>query len=116
MVTLRSSGLDAVFYALADPARRSIVARLAKGEASVGQLAGPMPMSRPAVSKHLRILVRAGLVGQEKQGRVRVCRLRRQPLKRASDWCERYHRFWTERLDDLASLLESADEDGGASE
>ena len=115
MVTLRSSGLDAVFYALADPARRTIVARLAEGEASVGQLAEPMPMSRPAVSKHLRILMRAGLVDQEKRGRVRICRLRRKPLMQASEWCARYHQFWTERLDELANLLETNNEDGAES-
>jgi len=111
MVKYRSSrpasaaGLDVVFGALADPTRRAILARLSRGEGSVGELAEPFRMSLPAVSKHLRILGRAGLVARRKDGRVHRCRLEARPLREAMEWMVRYRRFWEEQFDALASYL-----------
>jgi DNA-binding transcriptional ArsR family regulator len=102
----RSSDLDAVFAALADPTRRAILARLARGEAVVGDLAEPFAISLPAVSRHLRVLQRARLIERRVDAQWRVCRLRPEPLREAAQWIERYRRFWEERLDDLAALLE----------
>ena len=98
--------LDATFAALADPTRRAILARLARGETSVGALARPFDMSLPAVSKHLRVLERAGMLRQDRQGRVRLCRLRADSLKTAARWIDRYSRFWTGQLDALAAFIE----------
>ena len=98
--------LDATFAALADPTRRAILARLARGDTSVGRLARPFDMSLPAVSKHLRVLERAGMLRQDRQGRVRLCRLRADPLKGAARWIDRYSRFWTGQLDALAAFVE----------
>lgn len=103
-----SSRLDATFAALSDPIRRAIVARLARGDTSVGELARPFDVSLPAVSKHLRVLERAGLLTQDRQGRIRRCRLRAAPLRVANQWIERYRRFWAERLDALAEFVEQA--------
>lgn len=102
----RNMELDLTFAALADPTRRAILTRLARGDVSVGELARPFEMSLPAVSKHLRVLRRAGLLTQEPQGRVRRCRLRAAPLRAATQWIERYRRFWTRRLDALAAFVE----------
>ena len=104
-----SAQLDATFLALADPTRRAILARLAKGEASVGELAEPFDMSQPAISKHLKVLERAGLisVGQDAQRRPR--RLEGKPLAEASAWLERYRDIWEtgfQRLDDLLEELQ----------
>jgi DNA-binding transcriptional ArsR family regulator len=104
-----SHRLDATFLALADPTRRAILARLARGEASVMELAEPFAISQPAISKHLKILERAGLisVGQEAQRRPR--RIEGQPLREASAWLERYRAVWEasfERLDDLLEELQ----------
>ncbi len=98
----RSAKLDATFAALADPTRRAILARLSRGDTSVGELARPFDMSLPAVSKHLRVLERAGLLTQDRQGRVRLCRLRAAPMRTAADWIDRYRGFWTRQLDALA--------------
>ena len=98
--------LDATFAALADPTRRAILARLARGDVNVGSLARPFDMSLPAVSKHLRVLERAGMLRQDRQGRVRLCRLRADPLKAAARWIDRYSRFWTQQLDALAAFVE----------
>ena len=98
--------LDTVFAALADPTRRSILERLIAGEASVTSLAEPFDMSLPAVSKHLRVLEKAGLLTQEKDGRVRRCRMDAGPMKEASDWVGRYRMFWEEQLDSLADYIE----------
>jgi DNA-binding transcriptional ArsR family regulator len=101
--------LDAAFGALADPARRAILARLAGGEASVKELAAPLPMSLPAVLKHVTSLERAGLLQARKEGRVRWCRLEIAPLRDAAHWLERYQEFWTRRLDALARFLTHED-------
>ncbi len=120
MVKYRSDSLDAVFSALGDPTRRAILAQLADGGASVSALAAPHEMSLPAVSKHLGVLEKAGLVRREKTGRVVRCRLEADPLKGAADWISEYRRFWEEQLDALAGYLETVDresttEEGGAS-
>jgi DNA-binding transcriptional ArsR family regulator len=97
--------LDATFYALADGTRRAILARLARGEASVSDLARPFAMSLPAVLKHVDALARAGLVEGRKEGRVRRCRLRTRPLREAGEWIARYRRFWEERFAALDRYL-----------
>lgn len=104
-----NSGLDAIFHALADPTRRRVLERLREGERTVGELAEPFSISRPAVSKHLAVLARADLVERERRGRETVVRLRAEPLRRARDWAERYERFWTGRLDALAEYLEEGE-------
>ncbi len=106
MVKYLSNTLDATFGALADPTRRSILERLIAGEASVTSLAEPFDMSLPAVSKHLRVLEKAGLLTQEKDGRVRRCRMDAGPMKEASVWVGRYRIFWEEQLDSLADYIE----------
>ena len=102
----RSERLDATFLALADPTRRAILARLARGEASVTELAEPFAISQPAISKHLKILERAGLitVGQDAQRRPR--RLEGQPLAEANAWLERYRAVWEANFERLDGLLE----------
>ena|SRR5437773_2422890 len=95
--------LDAVFAALSDPTRRAIVVRLSEGEASVSELAEPFPVSLPAVTKHLRVLERAGLLDHHKEGRVRRCRLVPEAMREADDWLARYRVFWDKRLDSLAA-------------
>src|ERR1700742_985378 len=86
--------LDAAFSALADPTRRAILARLASGEASVMELAKPFDMSQPAISKHLKVLERAGLVSRGREGQRRPCRIEVEPLDAANAWIERYRRVW----------------------
>lgn len=98
--------LDATFAALADPTRRAILARLAKGEASVAQLAEPFAMSQPAISKHLKVLERAGLVSRGREAQRRPRRLEAAPLAEAVAWLERYRRFWESRFQHLDALLE----------
>jgi DNA-binding transcriptional ArsR family regulator len=97
--------LDATFSALADPTRRAILARLASGETSVSELAEPFDMSMPAISKHLKVLQRAGLIERGREAQWRPCRLAPAPLKDASDWLERYRRFWEESFDRLEEYL-----------
>ena len=97
--------LDATFRALADPTRRSIVAALSRGQASVSELARPHRMSLPAVMKHLRVLERAGLVTQRKFGRTRRCKLAPRPLKKAEAWISQYRRFWESQFDALDRYL-----------
>jgi DNA-binding transcriptional ArsR family regulator len=106
MNTTASDRLDATFLALADPTRRAILARLTRGEASVSELAEPFAMSQPAISKHLKVLERAGLVtvGQEAQRRPR--RLEGKPLAEANAWLERYRASWETNFTRLDSLLE----------
>ena len=89
----RSSDLDRVFAALADPTRRAILARLARGEAVVGDLAEPFAISLPAVSRHLRVLQRARLIERRVDAQWRICRLRAKPLRDAAQWIDRYRRF-----------------------
>jgi DNA-binding transcriptional ArsR family regulator len=108
--------LDATFAALADPTRRAIVARLAAGEASVGELAAPFAMSQPAISKHLKVLERAGLVARGRDAQRRPARLVARPLAEATAWLETYRRHWEgnfERLDALLAELHSEEADGG---
>ncbi len=97
--------LDKTFGALSDPTRRAIVERLADGEASVTELAAPFSMSLPAVSKHLKVLEKAGLISRGRKAQWRPCRLEPEPLKEASDWLEEYRRLWEERLDRLDEYL-----------
>src|SRR5262249_37176917 len=102
--TPASPHLDAIFAALADPTRRAIVARLAEGEVSVAELVEPFAMSQPAISKHLKVLERAGLVSRGRDAQKRPCRLEPQPLAEANEWLERYRECWEQnflRLDAL---------------
>jgi DNA-binding transcriptional ArsR family regulator len=95
--------LDSTFSALADPTRRAILTRLAKGQASVTELATPFKLSMPAITKHLKVLERAGLISRGRQAQWRPCRLEAEPLREAADWIEHYRRFFDEsfeRLDD----------------
>lgn len=105
MVT-NSPNLDLIFGALADPTRRAILSRLALREATVGQLAEPFDVSRPAISKHLRVLERAGLVGRTPEGRISRCRLEAGPMRDAAAWIERYRLFWERQLDQLQRYVE----------
>jgi DNA-binding transcriptional ArsR family regulator len=100
-----SDRLNSTFAALADPTRRAILARLASGEASVKELAEPFAMSLPAISKHLKVMERAGLIARGRDAQWRPCRLKAAPLKEAVDWLEYYRRFWEESLDRLDDLL-----------
>ena len=93
------------FAALADPTRRAILARLASGEASVTELAEPFKMTLPAVSKHLKVLERAGLIARGREAQWRPCRIEANALKEVDDWLERYRRLWEERLDRLEDYL-----------
>jgi DNA-binding transcriptional ArsR family regulator len=97
--------LSAVFSALSDPTRRAILARLAAGEASVTTLAEPFEMSLPAISKHLKVLERAGLVARSRAAQWRPCRLEAGPLKDAADWLEHYRQHWEQSLDRLEDYL-----------
>jgi DNA-binding transcriptional ArsR family regulator len=108
--------LDTTFAALADPTRRAILARLASGEASVTELAEPFEMTLPAVSKHLKVLERAGLISRGRVAQSRPCRLEAAPLREAADWVGHYRQFWEgsfDRLDDyLRELQRGENEDG----
>jgi DNA-binding transcriptional ArsR family regulator len=98
--------LSTTFAALADPTRRAILARLASGECSVTELAEPFEMSMPAVSKHLRVLERAGLVVRGREAQWRPCRLEAGPLKEVAEWAERYRAIWEQRFDRLETYLQ----------
>ena len=98
--------LSTTFAALADPTRRAILARLASGERSVTELAEPFDMSMPAVSKHLRVLERAGLIARGREAQWRPCRLEAAPLKEVAEWAERYRAIWEQRLDRLETYLQ----------
>jgi DNA-binding transcriptional ArsR family regulator len=98
--------LDRTFAALADPTRRAILARLAVGPAAVSELAEPFDMSLPAVSKHLKVLERAGLIARSRERQRRPARLEAAPLKEVADWTERYRRFWEESYDRLDEYLD----------
>jgi DNA-binding transcriptional ArsR family regulator len=97
--------LSATFAALADPTRRAILARLASGEASVTELAAPFDMSMPGISKHLKVLERAGLIARGREAQWRPCRLEAGPLKDVSQWVEHYRHFWEESFDRLDEYL-----------
>jgi DNA-binding transcriptional ArsR family regulator len=106
--------LDATFAALADPTRRAILSRLAAGEATVTELTAPFAMSQPAISKHLKVLERAGLVSRRRDAQRRPCRLDARPLKIAVDWLENYRSYWEEsfrRLDALLDELQADEQD-----
>jgi DNA-binding transcriptional ArsR family regulator len=102
--------LSLTFSALADPTRRAILARLASGEKAVKDLARPFKMSAPAVSKHLRVLQRAGLIKQGRRAQWRPCRISAKPLQQATDWLEEYRKFWDESFDRLENYLEQLQE------
>ncbi|MDH3428139.1 MAG: metalloregulator ArsR/SmtB family transcription factor [Gemmatimonadota bacterium] len=112
MVTNRE--LDRTFGALADPIRRAILVQLSQGDATVGELAAPFDVSRPAISKHLRVLERAGLVTRDRDGRLTRCALDAVPMRDAADWVESYRRFWEEKLDALARYLDNDDAKEGS--
>ncbi len=103
------SSLNAVFSALADPTRRAILARLAQGETSVGEVARPFAMSLPAVSKHLKVLANAGLITRQRDGRVRRLGLNPAPMAEAAAWITHYRRFWEDQFDALARYLDEND-------
>jgi len=100
-----ADALDATFAALADPTRRAILARLADGETSVTELAAPFEMTLPAVTKHLKVLERAGLISRGRQAQWRPCRLEAEPLREVADWIVQYRKFWDARLDRLEVYL-----------
>jgi DNA-binding transcriptional ArsR family regulator len=102
---MSADSLTLTFSALSDPTRRAILARLARGEASVNDLAAPFDMSLPAVSKHLAVLERSGLIERRKESRFRPCRLKPAPLKEATEWIEKYRRTWEESFDKLDVYL-----------
>jgi DNA-binding transcriptional ArsR family regulator len=106
MSTAATDRLDRTFAALADPTRRAILGRLAAGEASVTKLAEPFEMSLPAVSKHLKVLERAGLVTRGRERQWRPARLEAGPIREVAEWTERYRRFWEERYDRLEEYLD----------
>jgi DNA-binding transcriptional ArsR family regulator len=101
-----SQRLDSAFAALADPTRRAILARLASGEASVTELTEPFAMTQPAISKHLKVLERAGLISRGRDAQRRPCRLEARPLAEAAGWLEDYRRFWEGRFQRLDALLD----------
>jgi DNA-binding transcriptional ArsR family regulator len=114
--TMSADPLSATFAALADPTRRAILARLTSGEASVTELAEPFEMSLPAVSKHLKVLERSGLISRSREAQWRPCRLDAGPLKEVSDWVEHYRRFWEqsfERLDDYLREMKAKEKRHG---
>jgi len=105
MNALPTDQLTTTFSALADPTRRAILAKLSSGEASVTELAEPFEMSLPAISKHLKVLERAGLIARSRQAQWRPCQLEAGPLRDVADWIEHYRRFWTESFDRLDDYL-----------
>ena len=105
-MNMQADPLSTTFAALADPTRRAILTRLTSGECSVTELAEPFDMSMPAVSKHLRVLERAGLIAQRRDAQWRRCRIEAGPLKEVADWTEHYRHIWEERLDRLDTYLQ----------
>jgi DNA-binding transcriptional ArsR family regulator len=105
--TVPDGRLDATFMALADPTRRAILARLARGEASVLELAKPFLMSQPAISKHLKVLERAGLISRSRDAQRRPCRIVAEPLAHANGWLERYRKLWEGNFERLDLLLDT---------
>ena len=105
MMPLTEERLDATFTALADPTRRAIVARLARGDANVNELAAPFDMTLPGISKHLKVLERSGLISRSRDGQFRPCHLERGALDPAAEWIEEYRRIWHERFDKLDAHL-----------
>ena len=112
MVEYDSLQLDTVFHALADPTRRGMLASLALGERSIGELGQPYAISFAGASKHVKVLEGAGLVARRKAGRKQICSLRAEPLAQAERWLRQWEKFWTVRLDRLQALVESDKEKG----
>lgn len=108
--------LSSVFHALADPSRRAIIEHLARTSASVGDLAAPLPISRPAVSQHLAVLEEAGLITRTRQAQWRLCELTPEPLDAAADWVQHHRRLWTQRFDALDEVLRNAPTDPAAAD
>lgn len=102
---LKSDPLSVTLSALADPTRRAILARLAKGEATVNEIAEPFAISLPAVSRHLKVLEAAGLISRGREAQWRPCRLKAEALKDVDDWLARYRRFWSERFDKMDTYI-----------
>ena len=107
-MTLAADHLSTTFAALSDPTRRAILARLAGGEATVTELAAPFAMSMPAVSRHVKVLEKAGLITRSRQAQWRPCRITAAPLKDVADWLSHYQRFWTESFERLDEYLRDA--------
>lgn len=107
-----SDHLSSTFAALADPTRRAILARLASGEATVGELAEPFEMSMPAISKHLKVLERAGLIARGREAQYRPCRLEPAPLEGVSNWVDQYRQMWEQRFDRLDQYLQELQAQG----
>lgn len=105
MVNYTDGQMDAVFTALADSTRRGMVAQLSSGSATIGELGRPYPITKPAVTKHVKILERAGLIQRQKNGRIHRCTLNKEPMKQAEEWIERHRKFWETSLDSLADYL-----------
>jgi DNA-binding transcriptional ArsR family regulator len=110
----QSEALDAVFQALADSTRRSMVVRLARGPATIGELGGPFDMTKPAVTKHVKVLERAGLLKREVHGRVHHCEIDPRALSRAQVWVDKVRAFWEGRFDELAHYLETVQKEKGS--
>jgi DNA-binding transcriptional ArsR family regulator len=102
--------ITSTFSALADPTRRAILARLALGETSVTELAEPFEMSMPAISRHLKVLEKAGLISRGREAQWRPCKLKAEPLKQAADWLEEYRQFWEQSFDRLDEYLKTMQE------
>jgi DNA-binding transcriptional ArsR family regulator len=111
MVNIQHDTLSPAFHALADPTRRAILARLATGDAAVGELARPFAMSAPAISKHLKVLERAGLIRREIEGRVHRCHLEAEPLRQAQAWIDEHRMIWEQQFDRLARYLDETSPD-----
>ncbi|SRR6266566_1520803 len=103
----RQDRLDSVFGALADPTRRAILTRLAAGDANVSELSAPFAVSQPAISRHLKVLEKAGLISRRRRATARMSHLEAEPLKEATDWLARYRQYWEERFEQLDVLLEN---------
>jgi len=112
----KSDALSATFAALADPTRRAILAALASGEATVGELALPFPISGPAISRHLKVLAVAGLIERKVNARWRICSLKTEPMRDAHEWLSGYRRYWEESLDRLAELVEAPEREGASAQ
>ena len=112
---MTSENLDLTFASLADPTRRAILARLTTGEATVKELAEPFEMTQPAISKHLKVLERAGLISRGRDAQRRPCKLEATPLEDAAAWVEEYRQFWEARFDRLDEYLKELQNEGGES-
>ena len=113
-MTIAADRLSTTLSALADPTRRAILARLMRGESDVGELAQPFDMTLPAISKHLKVLERAGLISRGREAQRRPCRLKAAPLREVSEWVLAYRQFWEQRLDRLEAYLQEAQAAGRA--